>query len=76
MGSYKIHVYAETRNDEMNYITDAKVHIDGMSAGVFYDIEEEYSRKLVLEDVEDQGIASKVQFAVWSDKNGQDDLCW
>ena len=77
LGSYRIHVYIETQSGAMNHIASSSVVLADMSAGNFYEqVGDEYSRKLVLDSVEDQGIANKVYFAVWSVKNGQDDIFW
>lgn len=77
LGQYTIHVYIETQNGTMNYIARSSVVLNNISAGNFYEkTENEYSRKLILDGVEDQGIANKVYFAVWSAENGQDDIYW
>ncbi len=72
LGTYQIHAYATLSNG----ITVA-------AGGTTYEFNPSYvltssktasgSRKVTLRNA---GSASKVQFAVWSDTNGQDDIVW
>ncbi len=77
LGNYYIHIYAESQSGEMNFIASSSVVLNEISVGDLYQgAIGEYSRTLVLDSVEDQGIAEKVYFAVWSQVNGQDDIYW
>lgn len=78
MGSYKVHVYLTTGNGIFKGIVagEQKVVMPNMqiSAEDLTGTQMKYALKVSNVDLV-RGIAG-VQFAVWSDKNGQDDLIW
>lgn len=78
LGNYIVHVYTKNQEDKLNYITEARFSTKDLRCGSFYEInaENEYTKKIVLDWIEDQGITDKVYFAVWSEEAGQDDLIW
>lgn len=77
IGDYTIHSYILDKKNKLNFINSAKCSLK-LSAGEFYDSStgKDYSVKLTLNSVITQGIEDRVLFAVWSKKNGQDDLHW
>lgn len=76
-GVYSIHVYVENKNGNKKMVGSSQVDVE-ISAEVFSESKTDcdYIRKLTLNSVVTQGIAKKIYFAVWSAKNGQDDLYW
>ena len=76
-GRYSIHAYIENKNGSQNLVgsmhTSVEVGAEKFSASK---TEYDYIRELTLNSVVTQGIAKKIYFAVWSAKNGQDDLYW
>ena len=79
-GKYNVHVYRK-HNGALQYLTAGTVNITGISAKEVSLNTEKSSAKDGKYRVEVKNITSpssikKVQIAVWSNKNGQDDLRW
>ena len=78
VGDYNIHVYLRTKNGLLKtYVTDglnvsmpnAEINIeDKEDTEIYYELK--IANPGIIKDVK------KIQFAVWSEKNGQDDLIW
>ena len=77
IGKYHLHAYVKDIQGNQTYIDSTNITLK-VSGGDFHEAEAEnqYSKKLILESVVDQGIMDKVSFAVWSAEGGQDDLVW
>lgn len=77
LGRYIVHSYVLDKQGNMNYIKEARVEVNS-SIGDFSQTStgRDDSIRLNLNSLVSQGIAEKVYFAVWSDKNGQDDIYW
>ena len=78
IGDYKIHVYLRTKNGVLKtHVTDG-LSVSMPNAEISIEDKEKTETNYELR-VTNPGIikdVKKVQFAVWSEKNGQDDLVW
>lgn len=77
-GTYKIHVYKRSKNWEMNFLDKITMEVEpsAKSLGVDYTNQSKTTLRLSLKEVSTYGLEKQVEFAVWSDVNGQDDLKW
>lgn len=78
MGKYNIHVYAESGNGILSYVggttQEVSASIGALSAS--NPDKGEMNYQVVLSGVQIPGGVKEVQFAVWGDQGGQDDLRW
>lgn len=77
-GDYAIVAYAVLNDGTEKKISEKTIAVN-LERGSFSDIETINNRSIyvaTLKDVNLMGIAESVQFAVWSNENGQDDLHW
>ena len=76
-GDYNVHVYMKKQDDTLVFLTKTETAVT-LSAGkmTIEDIDgTETIFKAYLSDLNTQGMTD-MQIAVWSEENGQDDLCW
>ena len=75
IGEYKLQCYVVNAKGERINVAETSIELK-MNAGVFEAslTSSGYSMELALNDVETQGIANKLAFMVWSNKNGKDDI--
>ena len=77
VGTYQVHIYATSGNDISNVVGTSTVDFD-IQQGTVAAEKNAYGKTYTLTagGFNVQGTASGYTFAVWSDKNGQDDLTW
>lgn len=76
-GEYTVHVYVTTENGVCKFAGQTKTTMEQPYAEVTVQAsEDETIYKIIAENVGVQGGVREVRFAVWSEKNGQDDLIW
>ena len=78
IGYYNIHVYLRTKNGLLKtYVTDGlNVSMPDAKISIEDKDKTETNYELKIANPEIIKNVKKVQFAVWSEKNGQDDLIW
>lgn len=79
-GQYLVHVYVE-QNERLNFLSGVGVKIAGITAGSVIRNEKNSSLKegryrLEARDIKSPASVQNVRIAIWSDKNGQDDVRW
>ncbi len=79
-GRYLIHVYGE-HNGALNFLSGGAVKITGISAGSVSrnekkSIAKDGKYRLEARNIKSPASIQNVRIAVWSDKNGQDDIRW
>lgn len=75
LGEYIVHIYAEDGNGIRNYCGGIRQKV-GISAKKMSVSEIENGYEIIISDVVAYGTDKRVSIAVWSQKNGQDDLNW
>lgn len=77
-GNYKVHVYLTSGNGIMSGMVagEQRVILPYMEIGVADLNGKETEYTLTVSNVELLGVVRNVQFAVWSEEGGQDDLIW
>lgn len=78
MGRYNIHVYAEGGNGILSFVggTTQEVSASIGDLTVSNPDKGEMNYQVILSGVQIPGGVKEVQFAVWADQGGQDDLKW
>lgn len=78
MGKYNIHVYAEGGNGVLSFVggTTQEVSASIGTLSASNPDKGEMNYQVVLSGVQIPGGVKEVQFAVWADQGGQDDLKW
>lgn len=76
-GIYNIHVYRKAKSGAMTFLVNTELNILPSAAGVTVEKGADgKSFQLTIQDLKTYGAERVVEFAVWSDVNGQDDLKW
>ncbi len=76
-GRYYLHGYVRDKQGNMVFVDGITKTVEA-SVGAINESStgKDYSTRLTLSNVQTQGAAEKIYFAVWSAKNGQDDIYW
>lgn len=76
LGTYQVHAYVKYKSGKMEFLASEEMEFEMSDAKLSFSSEDGSIYEFNIDELEVPAGAKKVSIAVWSSKNGQDDLKW